>query len=434
MASSPPPPMPSIITPQLVTSIIVILVMVHVILVGCAYCIWLERKISAWMQDRCGPNRVGPWGLLQPIADGVKFLLKEDYTPPHVDRWMFTLAPALAVVPALIGFVVLPWAGTLDLSQLPFGLAGLLGVEGKSVAVIGADVNIGAIYLLAVGALGVYGVALGGWSSNSKYSFFGGLRASAQMVSYEIPLGLAVLAVILLAGTISPSELIERQREMGWFILQMPLAAILYYVCRLAECNRAPFDLAECEQELVGGFHTEYSSMRFALFFLAEYAHMIVGAAFFAVLFLGGWSLNPLPWGPDLPAEGGLGLILLQVMVVLGKVFLVICVDMAIRWTIPRFRWDQIMKLSWTGLIPEALLVLLTTSLVVYLGVGPWAWVASLLSIAVVWVALPYMPRQPSGNSRIPLVGSRFSPLPDSEVATAPSEPLALADSPLMRG
>jgi NADH-quinone oxidoreductase subunit H len=425
--------MPSFLTPQLVTSILVIVVMVHVILVGCAYCIWLERKLSAWMQDRCGPNRVGPWGLLQPIADGIKFLLKEDYTPPHVDRWMFTLAPTLAVVPALIGFAVLPWGGTLQLSELPFDLAAMLGLDGTSVQVVGANVNIGVIYLLAVGALGVYGVALGGWASNSKYSFFGGLRASAQMVSYEIPLGVAILAVVLLAGTLEPYELIARQREMGWFILQMPLAAILYYVCRLAETNRAPFDLAECEQELVGGFHTEYSSMRFALFFLAEYAHMIVGAAFFAVIFLGGWSINPLPWGPDLPAEGGPLLILLQVGVMLFKVFLVICVDMAIRWTIPRFRWDQIMKLSWTGLIPVALLVLLATSFVVHLGLEPWAWAVSLLCVGIVWFALPFMPRQPSGNARIALVGSRFSPLPDSEVVTAPRDPLALADSPLMR-
>jgi len=425
--------MPSFLTPQLIASVLVIVVMVHVILVGCAYCIWLERKLSAWMQDRCGPNRVGPWGLLQPIADGIKFLLKEDYTPPHVDRWMFTLAPTLAVVPALIGFAILPWGGTLHLSDLPMGVAGMLGLDGTSVQIVGANVNIGVIYLLAVGALGVYGVALGGWASNSKYSFFGGLRASAQMVSYEIPLGLSILAVVLLAGSIEPYEIIARQREMGWFILQMPLAAILYYICRLAETNRAPFDVAECEQELVGGFHTEYSSMRFALFFLAEYAHMIVGAAFFAVVFLGGWSINPLPWGPDLPAEGGIGLILLQVGVMLFKVFLVICMDMAIRWTIPRFRWDQIMKLSWTGLIPVALLVLLATSFVVYLGVETWAWAVSLLCVGAVWIALPLMPRQPSGNARLPLVGSRFSPLPEHEVATAPSEPLALADSPLMR-
>ena len=366
--------MPSFLTPQLITSVVVIFVMIHVILLGCAYCIWLERKLSAWMQDRCGPNRVGPWGLLQPIADGIKFILKEDYTPPHVDRWMFTLAPMLAVIPALIGFAVLPWGGTLDLSQLPMGLAQTLGLDGISVQIVGANVNIGLVYVLAVGALGVYGVALGGWASNSKYSFFGGLRASAQMVSYEIPLGLAILSVVLLAGTVNPYQIIERQQEMGWFILQMPLAAILYYTCRLAEANRAPFDLAECEQELVGGFHTEYSSMRFALFFLGEYAHMVVGAAFFAVVFLGGWSINPLPWGPDLPTEGGPALIVLQVLVTLFKVFLVICMDMAIRWTIPRFRWDQIMKLSWVGLIPVALLVVLSTSVVIYFGIGEWSW------------------------------------------------------------
>ncbi|MFO0874370.1 MAG: NADH-quinone oxidoreductase subunit NuoH [Phycisphaerales bacterium] len=427
--------MPSFLTAQLVTSVIVILVMVHLILVGCAYCIWLERKLSAWMQDRCGPNRVGPFGLLQPIADGLKFLLKEDYTPPNVDHGMFTLAPMVMVIPALIGFAVIPWAGSLDLSSLPAGMVSALGLAGESVDIVGAKVNIGIVYLFAVGSLGVYGVALGGWASNNKYSFFGGLRASAQMVTYEIPLGLALLAVILYAGTIQPYTLIQNQMDGSWYLLQMPLAAVLYYICRLAESNRAPFDLAECEQELVGGYHTEYSSMRFALFFLAEYAHMITGAALFTILFLGGWSLNPLPIGPDLPAPSagglGIGMILVQVLVVLFKIFLVICADMAIRWTIPRLRYDQIMKLSWTGMIPIALLLLIATSMVVYLGAQPWMWAVSLACVAAVYFGQSLMPRQPDPNNRIPLVGSRFSPARDADVMTAPTDPLALADAPL---
>lgn len=427
--------MPSFITAQLITSLIVIVVMVHVILIGCAYCIWLERKLSAWMQDRCGPNRVGPWGLLQPIADGLKFLLKEDYTPANVDKGMFTLAPALTVIPALIGFAVVPWAGSLDLSFLPASVSKALGVQADTVQIVGANLNIGIVYLVAVGALGVYGVALGGWASNSKYSFFGGLRASAQMVTYEIPLGLALLAVILYAGTIQPYGLIENQMSGTWYLLQMPLAALLYYICRLAETNRSPFDLAECEQELVGGYHTEYSSMRFALFFLAEYAHMITSAALFTLLFLGGWSINPLPWGPDLPAPSaggvGIGMIVLQLGVVLFKIFLVICADMAIRWTIPRLRYDQIMKLSWTGMIPIALVMLLATSFVVYFGAQPWMWIVSLACIAVVYFGQSLMPLQPNPNNRVPLVGSRFSPLRDADVVTAPSDPLALADAPL---
>ncbi len=428
--------LPEFVTPQLVASVITIVTMIHVILVGCAYCIWLERKQSAWMQDRCGPNRVGPFGLLQPIADGLKFLLKEDYTPPNVDKAMFTLAPMVMVIPALIGFAVIPWGGSFDLSTLPFGLASTLGVDGEVVRIVGAQVNIGIIYILAVGALGVYGVALGGWASNSKYSFFGGLRASAQMITYEIPLGLALLAVILLAGTVDPYELIERQSQMGWFILQTPVAAILYYICRLAEANRAPFDLAECEQELVGGYHTEYSSMRFALFFLAEYAHMITGGALFALLFLGGWSLNPFGVGPDLPgpSEGtSLPIILLQVGVMCFKVFLVIFLDMAIRWTIPRLRYDQLMKLSWTSLIPIGLVLVLATSVVIYFGAQSWMWAVSLACFGLIYFGARLMPTQPNPNHRIPLVGSRFSPVRESDVVTAPTEPVALLDAPLSR-
>ncbi len=426
--------LPEFVTAQFIASMITIATMIHVILVGCAYCIWLERKESAWMQDRCGPNRVGPFGLLQPIADGLKFLLKEDYTPPNVDRAMFTLAPMVMVTPALIGFAVLPWAGTFDLSTLPFGLASTLGVDGVTVRIVGAEVNIGIIYVLAVASLGVYGIALGGWASNSKYSFFGGLRASAQMITYEIPLGLALLAVILLAGTVDPYELIEKQGTMGWFILQSPLAAILYYICRLAEANRAPFDLAECEQELVGGYHTEYSSMRFALFFLAEYAHMITSAALFTILFLGGWSLNPFGVGPDLPGPAdatGLPIILLQAGVIFFKIFLVIFFDMAIRWTIPRLRYDQLMKLSWTALIPIGLVLVLATSLAIHFGVESWMWAVSLGCAGVIYFGSALMPAQPDPNNRIPLVGSRFNPVRERDVVTAPTEPTALVDSPL---
>ncbi len=209
-----------------------------------------------------------------------------------------------------------------------------------------ADVNIGIIYLIAVGSLGVYGVVLGGWASNNKFSFLGSLRAAAQMVSYEIPLGLSLLCVILTAGTIRPDVLVPQQLEGQWYLVQQPLAALIFYVCMLAEANRAPFDLAEAEAELVGGWHTEYSSMKWALFFLGEYIHLVVGSAFFAVLFLGGWSLNPLT-GWDLPVVGGLGMILLQVAIMFGKVFLLICLTMMVRWTLPRFRFDQLMRLAW---------------------------------------------------------------------------------------
>ena len=417
---------------QLVTSAMVIGLMLHVILIGCAYAIWLERKLSAWMQDRVGPNRVGPNGLLQPIADGLKFLLKEDYNPPGVEKWLFILAPAFIMIPAMIGFVIVPWGGQLELSSLPFGLAAKLGVEGVVVNVAGATLNVGIVYLLATAALGVYGVGLGGWASNNKWSFLGGLRASAQMISYEIPMGLALLAVVLTVGSVQPYEIVAAQQSGGWNLLTQPVAAILFYVCMLAEANRAPFDLAEAESELVGGYHTEYSSMKFAMFFLGEYFHMVTGAAFFSLLFLGGWSLNPLGIGPDVAAQGGLGIILLQIGVMLGKTTLLVAFGMAIRWTLPRFRFDQLMRLAWEGMIPTATLVVLMTSVFVYLGWTSFIWAGSLACVAIIYVVQGLMPRKYNPNHKLPLIGSRFSPLHDDDVVTSPTNAIALSDASIV--
>ena len=383
--------------PQFIASVVVILVVLHMCLGAAAYLILLERKICAWVQDRVGPNRVGPKGLLQPIADGLKLFMKEDFTPRGVDKVLFTLAPALTVLPALIGFLIIPWAGTLDMGSW------------GTVQIMGADLNVGIVYLIAVASLGVYGVGLGGWASNNKYSFLGGLRASAQMISYEIPMGLALLCVILTAGTLLPQDIVQQQLQGQWFLVQQPLAAILFYICLLAEANRAPFDLAEAEQELIGGWHTEYSSMRWALFFLGEYVHVIVGSAFFATLFLGGWSLNPF-WGWDLPAGGAWWMILIQFAVVMGKVFALVVLTMMVRWTLPRFRFDQLMKLAWECLIPLALLLLLMTSFFVYLGWTPYFWAGSLGCLALIYLLLPVLPKSRGSNRRIPMVGSRFSP------------------------
>jgi len=385
---------------QLITSIVVIGVVIHTCLGGAAYLILLERKLSAWAQDRLGPNRVGPLGLLQPIADGLKLFLKEDFIPRGADKVLFILAPGLTVIPALIGFAVIPWAGEMTLF-------------GQTVKMMAADVNIGVIYIIATASMGVYGVALGGWASNSKFSFLGGLRASAQMISYEIPMGLALLCVILTAGTVAADQIVAGQMGAGnqWFILHQPLAAIMFYICMLAEANRAPFDLAEAEAELVGGWHTEYSSMKWAMFFLGEYVHMIVGGAFFVTLFLGGWSLNPFGVGPDLPAGGAWWMILLQFGVVLGKVFGIICLTMMVRWTLPRFRFDQLMRLSWEGMIPASLLLVLVTSFMVWGGWTDVMWMGSLAALVIIVVAHPLMPRQANPNHRIPMIGSRFSPL-----------------------
>jgi NADH-quinone oxidoreductase subunit H len=383
--------------PQVIVSLIVIVVVLHMCLGAAAYLILLERKVCAWAQDRIGPSRVGPLGLLQPLADGLKLFFKEEFMPQGVDRVLFMIAPALTVIPAMIGFVVIPWGGYLE-----FG-------DGHQVAIMGADINIGVVYLVAAASLGVYGVGLGGWASNNKYSFLGGLRATAQMISYEIPMGLALLCVVLTAGTLLPQQIVGQQLAGQWYLIQQPIVAIIFYICLLAEAGRAPFDLAEAEQELIGGWHTEYSSMKWALFFMGEYIHLVVGSAFFVTLFLGGWSLNPIT-GWDLPQSGGILLILLQFGIVLGKVFILVFLTMMVRWTLPRFRFDQLMKLAWEGLIPLSLLLLLMTSVFVYLGWRPWLWAGSLVCMGLIWLILPLMPGQASSNHKIGLVGSRFSP------------------------
>ena len=429
--------MKALMSAQFFVSLIVLLVVVHVILITVAYLIYLERKISAYIQDRVGPNRVGfdfgvlPikfgfWGLGQPLADGLKFLLKEDYAPTGADKALFTLAPVAIIIPALIGWVVIPWGGYLDVPDIT--LAGHHLVEAGRAQVVGADVNIGVIYLLAIASLGVYGITLGGWASNNKYSFLGGLRCTAGMISYEIPLGVSILAAVLLAGTVQPDRITEQQAEHGWLIWSMPLAALLYYVCSLAESNRAPFDNAEAEQELVGGYHTEYSSMRFALFFLAEYSHMITGAALLSVLFLGGYHLPGVGW--TRPEAVGLGPALVKFGVLFGKVLLIVCFGMVVRWTLPRIRYDQVLKLAWNGLIPVSIVLLVATAVMVHLGWTAW-WQMLLMNAAVALGSIAAIPLLPKAdvNQRLPMAGSRFSPLsPADAAATAPTHPLALSD------
>ena len=434
------------ITPQLFVSIHVMVIVVHVILISVAYMIYLERKISAYIQDRIGPNRVGfdfgipqlsflkgMFGLGQPLADGIKFLLKEDYAPNRVDKVLFTLAPVLIIVPALIGFVIIPWGGRWDMPVFDLPLIGEIG--GEVVHVAGAAVNIGLIYLLAVASLGVYGVTLGGWASNSKFSFLGGLRATAQMISYEIPLGLALLAVLLVVGSFLPEAIIRHQVDFGWGIIAMPVAAALFFICSLAESNRAPFDNAEAEQELVGGYHTEYSSMRFALFFLAEYAHMITGMAFFTLLFLGGYHL-PLGFISDTHLLHPDNLTFLGVLakfgVFFGKVVLLICFQIVIRWTLPRMRYDQIMMLGWQSLIPIGLVLVVATSIMVHFGLtGTLPLLAMNIAVAAgVLLGQNVLPKS-TANRKIPLYGSRFSPVPGALVSAAPTDPMALEDRPV---
>lgn len=425
---------------QFFVSVITLLVVVHVILITVAYSIYLERKISAYIQDRIGPNRVGfdfgilPfkfgfWGLGQPLADGLKFLLKEDYAPDNADKQLFTLAPIAIIIPALIGFAVIPWGGFVDVPAIV--ISGRTIVEAGRAQVAGADVNIGVIYMLAAASLGVYGVTLGGWASNNKYSFLGGLRCTAGMISYEIPLGVAVLCVLLIAGTIQPDLIIARQVSGGWLILSQPLAALLFYTCILAEANRAPFDNAEAEQELVGGYHTEYSSMRFALFFLAEYAHMITSSALFMILFMGGYHLPGIHW--TTPESVGVVPVLVKFGVLFTKVVLSVCFMMVIRWTIPRIRYDQVLKLAWGGLIPISIALLITTAGMVYMGwTAPWQlFLMNLGVVAGTLLVMPLMP-QTNVNQRVPLAGSRFSPLEGEAVEASPTNPVALREGGLL--
>jgi len=301
-----------------------------------------ERKVSAWMQYRVGPNRVGPFGLLQPLADGVKLIMKEEVVPDGANKWLFRMAPMMAAMPGMLAVAVIPFGGEV-----------VSGDPRTNISI--ADLDIGILYLLAVGGLGVYGVILGGWASNSKYSLLGGLRASAQMISYELSLLLAILAVIALTGTLNLREMVEAQSTIGsWVIWKQPLAFLLFVIATFAETNRHPFDFAECEPELVGGFHTEFSSMKFALFFLGEYSAMVVMACLTVTLFLGGFSV---PFMPEAHWALGLGAFMTKTAFFL---FLFIWV----RWTLPRFRFDQLMNLGWKVMLPLALFNLFVTGLV----------------------------------------------------------------------
>lgn len=412
----------SILSWQLFISVAVILVILHVNLIGVAYLILLERKLSAWIQDRIGPNRCGPFGLLQPIADGIKLFFKEDYKPRGADLFLFSLAPMAIIIPALIGWVVIPWGGYVELPEITLPLIGTT-IEGGRTLVAGADVHIGVIFILATASLGVYGVTLGGWASNNKYSFFGGLRATAGMISYEIPLAASILTVLLLSGAVHPQRLIEQQAANGWYVFSQPLAAILFFVAILAEANRAPFDNAEAEQELVGGYHTEYSSMRFGLFLLAEYAHLITSSAFLMLLFFGGYHLPLAPWTS--PDAIGVGPVFTKIAVFFGKVILTISFMMLVRWTIPRVRWDQVMKLAWNAMIPLSIALVVLTAVMVFMQWTEW-WQLLAMNGAVTGVLImiqPLMQGSAWKNRKVRLPGSRFSGLPEDEALPAGASP-----------
>ena len=336
----------------LIITLVKVVVVFFSVLIVVALLTLMERKVSAWMQDRLGPNRVGPGGLLQPAADGLKNILKEETYPARASKLFFVLAPMLAIGPALITFAVVPFASPLP---TPWGL----------VDMIVADLPIGILYILAITSLGIYGIVMAGWSSNNKYSFLGGLRAAAQMVSYEVSLGLSLIPVFFLAGNVTLTQIVwTQQQELGiWLAFPLGLSFMFFVISAFAETNRLPFDVAEAESELVTGYHTEYSSMKFSMFFIAEYSNMVTAAALMATLFLGGWdipfftfdNMRVIAPGVVEGAEPAWWKTLLTFASFGIKTFFFIFLFMWVRWTVPRFRYDQIMHLGWKVLLPSAL-------------------------------------------------------------------------------
>ena len=308
--------------------------------------IYAERRVAAFMQGRLGPNRVGPQGLLQPIADGIKFLMKEDIIPAGVDKPVYLLAPAMLLIPALMTFAVIPFGAAITLF-------------GRNIPLQVADINVGNLYILALTSIGVYGLVLAGWSSNSKYPLIGGLRSSAQLISYELAMGLAIVSIVLLAGSLRLNDIIANQQGyyFSWNICKQPLAFLIFLIAIYAETNRLPFDLTEAEQELVGGYHTEYSSMKFAMFFMAEYANMITGAALTVTLFFGGWDVPFIN-------ESSMGIpgVILSILSFAFKTAFFLFLYIWVRWTFPRFRYDQLMNIGWKVLLPLALINIFITA------------------------------------------------------------------------
>jgi NADH-quinone oxidoreductase subunit H len=405
-------------------TLVTIVAVMGAILGTCAYLIYIERKIAAYVQDRLGPNRVGPAGLFQPIADGLKFLLKEDIIPDHVDKLLFLVAPSIAVTTALLAFAVVPF-GPTDAGPVPQrpqvpATAGeermqeyrrelaeydrqVRDYRAKSLDhyefVIAPHVDIGIVFIFAVTSLTVYAIILGGWSANNKYSFIGGLRSSAQLISYEIPMGISILGLVLITGSLNLERIIQGQVDRGvWYIWYQPLAFLLFVVSAFAECNRLPFDLPEAEQELVGGYHTEYSALKFGLFFVGEYTHLVTTSFLMVILFFGGWHF-PLIAEYDSP-------IILKLIVFFLKVTGFILFYMLIRWTLPRFRFDQLMGLAWKVLIPLALINLVCVFVVkqlmeVFELTDDFLWVLLPVSVAVLvaagWLAARMPATRPPG-------------------------------------
>jgi NADH-quinone oxidoreductase subunit H len=327
----------------------ILVVVVFAVSLGiAAYSTYAERKIAAFLQDRVGPDRAGPFGLLQPLADGVKMFMKEEIIPTNADKALFILGPCIMMMTACMTGVVIPWGNSLM-------------INGTEYPVQITDINIGILYVFGVVSIGVYGIMIGGWASNNKYSLMGAIRASSQMISYELAMGLSIIALIMTTGTLSVREIVEQQQGFNWNVFAQPLGFLLFIICAFAECNRTPFDLPECETELVGGYHTEYSSMKLGFYLFAEYINMFISSAIISSLYFGGYNF---PFIDQLGLSHNM-LTLVGTLIFFGKIFFFIFFFMWIRWTIPRFRYDQLMHLGWRIMIPLALVNILLTAGVV---------------------------------------------------------------------
>jgi NADH-quinone oxidoreductase subunit H len=347
-----------------IEALIKIALLIGGLMTAAAYFVLLERRMAAWTQDRIGPNRVGIpltnirlWGLGQPLADGLKFIFKEEYTPAHVDRRLYILAPLAIVATALAIYAVIPFG-----SLIPPLHIGPLKTDKPIELVVAPSVDVGLIYVFALASIAIYGVILGGWASNSKYSFLGGLRSSAQLIAYELPMGLGLLGVVLAAGTLNLTEIIKSQAQQGWFALLQPLGFVVFVVASFAEAARLPFDLPEAEQELIGGYHTEYSGMKLILYLIAEFLHMITASFLIVILFLGGWHF-PLVTGDPTSTDIGWFTAITRILVLQLKIFAVIVFFMWVRWSWPRFRYDQLMNLGWKIMMPLGLVNLVALAI-----------------------------------------------------------------------
>jgi len=334
----------------IIEKFILVAVIFGISLVIAMYSTYAERKVAAYLQDRLGPDRAGPFGILQPLADGVKMFMKEEIIPSTSNKWLFIVGPGLALLCACIGTAVIPWGSPME-------------IGGKVVPLQVADINVGVLYIFGVVSLGVYGVMIGGWASNNKYSLLSAIRAASQNISYEIAMGLSIIALLLMTNTLSLKEIVDQQHGWRWNVLYQPLGFLIFMVCSFAETNRAPFDLPECETELIGGYHTEYSSMKLGFYLFAEYINMFVSSAVMATLYFGGYNYPGMDYmatllGPTWAPLFGVGVFFV-------KIVFFIFFFMWVRWTIPRFRYDQLMNLGWKGLIPLAIANIIITGIVI---------------------------------------------------------------------